>query len=264
MMVRIKLISSIILIFFSCLSYANRCEQNLNNLPSIGQFEEKIFSSGKSYRLYNKGTLQVNEQYQQMLHSSVEVIAENSPPFGHLRLRVGDQIYSMNYIQSTSQRLFRPNLNNVNEVVGFVYLVDPSEILKLQDEISRFFKSSQDYNVPGFDAFSPPLKIINEGNQLRYKSPSAEYANNELIRGEIIKDADEYFLTSPNYKIKVQKINNNEYEVPSFSCVSATTYWLKKFNIDIYSPWNLEAKEVKKLLLNPNRLTSEPDLIIHY
>jgi hypothetical protein len=255
----------LLLLFLSFSLYAQEnCSDLYKTFPKLNDLEHttQVFSSGKPYRYYrvSPDRLAGDENYDKFLKQTVEVLFEPSDPFGHLRLRVGKKQYSFNYIQSTSQGNFTPR--GGKDYFGFAYVVDPADIAKMEDEISRFYASSQAHNIPPFDAYSPPLKLTKEGGHWRYKSPSSKYSNNEYANGEIIKEGNQYYLKSPTYKMPVRKLAEEEYEVMSYSCVSSTAFWLEKFGIKLNR--NLEAKGVKSTLLDPGFGTSEPDLIFQY
>jgi hypothetical protein len=235
--------------------------QSFPKLESL-DYHIKSFPSGKTYRYYKIAPNQLNkdDNYQRFLQQTVEVLFEPSEPFGHLRLRVGHKQYSFNYIQSTSQGAFRPPSGR--DYYGFIYMVDSDQILKIEDEIGRFYSSSAQYNIPPFDAYSPPLKIRKDGGRWRYESPSESYANNGVAEGEITRENGKYFLKSSNFKMPIRKLGEEEFEVLSYSCVSSTSYWLEKFGLRL-NP-NLEAKGVKKTLLEPRWGASEPDMIFQY
>jgi hypothetical protein len=251
------------LIFSLQLCAQEFCSSLFDQLPILNNLnhQSRVFTNGKSYRLYEVSSSQLsNPEYNQMLKRSVEVLYEPSEPFGHLRLRVGERVYSFNNVQWTSQGNYIPR--GGKDRFGFVYMVDEQKIKNLEDEIIRFYKSSQDYNIPPFDAYSPPIKIKRSGNGWKYESPSPKFANNEYANGEVIQEGSEYFLKSPDFKMKVKKTGPDEYETLSFSCVSSTTHWLERFGINLNR--NLEAKGVKEVLLDPNHQTSSPHLIFRY
>jgi hypothetical protein len=259
-----KFVSLIIFLLFSFNLFAQQsCSHLFQAFPKLNNlhFEEKTFHSGKTYRHYKVDASELNDpEYKKFLNETVEVLYEPAEPFGHLRLRVGERQYSFNYIQSTSQNVYSPRSGA--DRYGFIYMVDPNKIKEMEDEIIKFYKSSMEHNIPPFDAFSPPLKVKRDGASWRYESPSTEYANNGIANGKIIQENGQYYLASPDIKLPVRKIGNDEYETLSYSCVSSTSYWLERFGLQLNR--NLEAKGVKKTLLDPRYGASEPDMIFQY
>jgi hypothetical protein len=239
------------------------CSSLFQSFPKLTQldYQEKAFRSGKPYRHYRVDASELDDpEYKKFLRETVEVLYEPSEPFGHLRLRVGERQYSFNYIESTSQNIYSPRSGT--DRYGFVYMVDPDKIKELEGEIISFYKSSMSHNIPPFDAYSPPLKIKKDGANWRYESPSDKYSNNGIAKGKIVEENGKYFLASPEFRLPVRKIGPDEYEGMSFSCVSSTTYWLDRFGLKLNR--DLEAKGVKKTLLDPYFGTSEPDMIFQY
>jgi len=258
-----KSIFFLLFVFSSFAFGQDNCSHLFQSFPKLTKldYQEKAFRSGKAYRHYQVDASELDgPEYKKFLKQTVEVLYEPSEPFGHLRLRVGERQYSFNYIQSTSQNVYSPRSGS--DRYGFIYQVDPEKIVELEGEIIRFYKSSMSHNIPPFDAYSPPLKIKKDGADWRYESPSEKYSNNEIAEGKIIEENGKFYLASPEFKLPVRKIGPDEYEGMSYSCVSSTTYWLERFGLKLNR--NLEAKGVKKTLLDPYFGTSEPDMIFQY
>jgi hypothetical protein len=254
---------ALLFLFSTAIFAQENCSHLFQSFPKLTQldYQEKAFRSGKAYRHYRVDASELDHpEYKKFLKQTVEVLYEPSEPFGHLRLRVGERQYSFNYIQSTSQNIYSPRSGT--DRFGFVYMVDPDKITEMEDQIISFYKSSMSHNIPPFDAYSPPLKIKRDGASWRYESPSEKYSNNGIANGKIIEENGKHYLASPEFKLPVRKIGPDEYEGMSYSCVSSTSYWLERFGLKLNR--NLEAKGVKKTLLDPYFGTSEPDMIFQY
>ncbi|MDA9793361.1 hypothetical protein N9B72_02130 [Bacteriovoracaceae bacterium] len=259
-----KLLVLFVLLTYSLAIAEPRCDAFLHSFPELKsiEFEEKMMQ-GKSYRLYknvSSGALKNSPDFEHFVRNSVEVMFEPAEPFGHIRLRVGEKVYSFNYIQSTSVGAFSPRAGNGH--YGFAYFVDANQIKQLESEMAQFYGHSSRYNFPPFDAYSPPLKIVKEGGDYKYISPSSEYANNSSVNADIIEQDGKYFLSQDDYKFPIKKTGDDTYEVQSYSCISSADYWTKRFGVNL-DP-RLSAKSLKETLLSDNHGLSKPDMIFEY
>lgn len=88
---------------------------------------------------------------------TAEIIFEPVEPFGHINLRVGKNVYSFNFIQSTSINDYTPRLKisenpEMSNTTGFIFHLGKEKIEAVEAEIKAFYKSSASHNVPPFDA----------------------------------------------------------------------------------------------------------------
>lgn len=233
-------------------------------LPNLTQLQSEIkqFPNGKKYTEYHASlaTLKNYADYEEYVAETAEIIFEPVEPFGHINLRVGKNIYSFNFIQSTSINHFYPGLkisNNpeMSDTTGFIFHLGSEKIEAVEAEIKAIYKSSASHNVPPFDAYGPLLKIHEKdgsyGKKLYFESQSPKYGNTNGINGKIIEENGDYFLDADN-GIKVPVIKKgDEYFTQSYSCASSAAHIMKKFfGIDL--SYNVGAKSIKQSLENGN------------
>lgn len=255
----------LLLLFIAQFSIANNeCQNALSRLPQInGATHETKSAYGKTYRIYEGVTasaLKTSDDYEHFIKNTIEVIFEPAEPFGHIRFRAGDQIYSFNYVRSTSMGGYSPRARKGH--FGFAYYVDSQKIAQLKDEMAQFYGHSRSFNFPPFDAYSPPLKIIKDGDRYRYVSPSPDHANNSAFNAQIINEDGAYYLSKDGYKFPVKKIGDDEFEIQSYSCISSTDYWARRFGVNLEPRYS--AKTLKDVLLDTNHGLSQPDIILKY
>lgn len=255
----------LLLLFLANFSIANNeCQQALSRLPVIdGVNYETKSAYGKTYRIYEGVTasaLKSSDDYEHFIKNTIEVIFEPVEPFGHIRFRVGDKIYSFNHVRYTSMGSYSPRVKNGH--IGFAYYVDTQKMAQLQDEMVLFYGHSQRYNFPPFDAYSPPLKIIKDGDRYRYVSPSPDNANNSSFNAQILNEDGAYYVSKDGYKFPVKKIGDDEFEIQSYSCISSTDYWARRFGVRLEPRYS--AKTLKDVLLESNHGLSQPDIIMKY
>ncbi len=237
---------------------------SIKPLPELTQLnpEMKQFPNGKKYTQYTANVNVMNKypDYEQFLKQTVEVIFEPVDPFGHINLRVGETVYSFNYIKSTSMNKFSPRMRKSSNAEmpssrGFVFQLDEEKILALKKEIENFYKSSASHNVPPFDAYSPLLKIVESngafGKSLKYETTSPKHGNTSELKGKIMQEGNLAFLDNENgIKLPLVK-KGNDYYVQSYSCSSSAEYILKNFfGIDISHAYS--AKSLNESLLKGN------------
>lgn len=240
------------------------CSNLFQALPNIesAQVIEKTLN-GKSYRIYENVSAQAlknSNEYNQFVDNTIEVMFEPAEPFGHIRLRAGKKVYSFNFIQSTSIGDYVPRAREGH--FGFAYYVDKSKLKDFEQEMIKFYESSRSYNFPPFDAYSPKLKIVREGSGLKYISPSPDYANNSYVQGEIFEEAGSYFIKNGDYKFPISKLDDETFEIQSYSCISSADFWTRKLGIQL-NP-NYAAKGLKDALLSEHHGLSQPDIILKY
>lgn len=173
-----------------------------------------------------------DESFKAYLENTVEIIYKDVAPFGHINLRVGDEIYSFDYVQRTSQNIF--DIERVSSgSVGFVFNSDKRVIDEMRSKIQRFYENSKKYNVPPFDAYAGNLEVVpgTFGKGLKYKSSAPKYGNNQAIDKEvklIDNDTGVYLLTPTGEKYPLIK-DGNKYFMESYSCSSASTCIMDNF-----------------------------------
>ena len=233
-------------------------------LPELTQLNPQVkqFSNGKKYIEYQANINVMNKypDYEEFLEQTAEIIFEPVEPFGHINLRIGKQIYSFNFIQSTSINKFSPRMKNssnpeMSGSMGYIFQLDKEKILAAQKEIEAFYRSSASNNIPPFDAYSPLLKIHEEdgafGKKLSFKSESPKFGNQNNIKGNILEENGKYFLDAGNgVKVAVIK-KGNEYFTQSYSCSSSAGHIMEKF-FGISLSYNGAAKSIKQSLDNGN------------
>jgi hypothetical protein len=258
-----KLVLFLLLFQFNLLADPN-CNHLISKLPEINgaSIVDKRVGT-KAYRIYEGVTAQAlknSDDYDQFVKNTVEVFFEPAEPFGHIRLRVGENVYSFNYIQSTSMSAYSPRAGNGH--FGFVYYVDPQKITQLKDEMAQFYGHSSSYNFPPFDAYSPPLKVVKDGDRWKYISPSDKYANNSAVNADIIEENGKHYFSKDGYKFPIKKLSDDTYEVQSYSCISSADYWTRRFGVELNPRYS--AKSLKEALLTENHGLTQPDIIMKY
>lgn len=233
-------------------------------LPELTQLESvvKKFSNGKKYTEYRASlaSLKNYADYDEYVEETAEIIFEPVEPFGHINLRVGKNLYSFNFIQSTSINNFSPRLKvsdnpEMSDTTGFVFHLGREKIEAVEAEIKAIYKSSASHNVPPFDAYGPLLKIHEKdgsfGKKLYFDSESPKYGNKNGINGKIVEEDGKYFLDAEN-GIKVPVIKKgDEYFTQSYTCASSAAHIMKKFfGIDL--SYSVGAKSIKQSLENGN------------
>lgn len=216
--------------------------QQVSGLPELTQLNPQIkkFANGKNYTQYTANINVMNKypDYDDFIKKTVEIIFEPVEPFGHINLRIGNTIYSFNYVQSTSINKFSPRIKkssseNMPSSTGFVFEVDPEQILKLKKDIDAVYTSSVSHNLPPFDAYSPLLKIVEEegflGKNLKFQSPSPNHGNDQGVKGQIVQEGSNFFLdTGAGMKVPLVK-QGHDFYVQSYSCSSSAEYVLANF-----------------------------------
>jgi hypothetical protein len=243
------------------IAFAQTCDGEFKNfLPSV-PLQQKFFSNGKAFKYIENPQAHLSgKEYEEFLDNSIEVLFEPSEPFGHIRFRAGKKQYSFNYIMSTSMGPYTPRIGEGR--MGYAFIVDGQLLKELDKEMENFYKFSSHHNFPPFDAYSPPLKIVKDGKNWRYKSPSKEYSNNEMIDGDIIFENGSYFVENSGYKFPVKKIGHETFEIQSYSCISSAAFWAKRFGVNL-NPW-VAAKDLNEMLKNPSGKLSSPHYIFKY
>ena len=233
-------------------------------LPELTQLQSKVkqFSNGKKYTEFKASlaTLKNYADYDEYVAETAEIIFEPIEPFGHINLRIGKNIYSFNFIQSTSINNYTPRFKasenpEMSNTTGFVFHLGSDKIEAVEAEIKAFYKSSASHNVPPFDAYGPLLKIHEKdgasGKQLYFSSDSPKFGNENRITGKIVEEDGHYFLDAENgVKAPVIK-KGEEYFTQSYTCASSAAHIMKKyFGVDI--SYNVGAKSIKQSLENGN------------
>ena len=245
--------------------FRTKKEQPKNGgIPELTQLSPEIkkFPNGKQYIEYTANINVMNKypDYDDFLKNTIEVLFEPSEPFGHIRLRIGETIYSFNNVKWTSINKFTPKMNksknpDIPSSTGFVFEADRQKMADTQKEIEAFYKSSVSHNIPPFDAFSPLLKIVESdgalGKKLKYESNSPKFGNTQELKGKII-ETDKQFLIDTENGIKLPLVKQgNDYYLQSYSCSTSAAYILKKY-FDITIGGAGAAKSVNKALLKGN------------
>ena len=207
--------------------------KTIDQIPEIRRLPKTHSPSGvKEYQIDTAGASEILEsgKYQQFLDETVEILYKDIPPFGHISLRIGDQFYSFNHVQRTSINQF--SLSRMGGQKGFVFQSKKEVIQEMREKVERFYKDSQKYNVPPFDAYAPQLEVkrLQDGS-LRYRSPSPNNANDRMIHRDVrlVDDKDQAFLVTPTggkYPVVKKK---KKYFTQSYSCSSATTCMMSNF-----------------------------------
>lgn len=246
-------------------------------LPELTQLapELKKFPNGKKYTQYvaNKNVMNKYPDYEDFKQQTVEVVFEPNEYFGHINLRVGETLYSFDFIKSVTVKKFNPVLmkssnHEMPGSTGFVFQVDKEQIKRLEKEIEAFYRSSVTHNVPPFDAYSPLLKIIETeeafGKSLKYESTSPKFGNSAELKGEIVQEGNSFFIdTGKGIKLPLSK-KGKDYYLQSYSCSSSAGYILKKF-FGIKVSYDYSAKSLVQSLLEGNINESiSPIAVIKY
>jgi hypothetical protein len=222
----------------------------------------KKFPNGKHYIEYTANINIMNKypEYEEFLKNTVEVIFEPSDPFGHIRLRVGENVYSFNNVKWTSINKYSPKMNqsrndDMPSSTGFIFQMDKEKIAATKNEIDAFYKSSVSHNVPPFDAYSPLLKIVESesmtGKKLKYETSSPKYGNNLELKGKIVESENITYLDTENgVKLPITKEGNDLF-LQSYSCSTSAAYILKHY-FGIAIGGSGAAKSVNKALLKGN------------
>jgi hypothetical protein len=230
----------------------------LPELPAL-KSEKLYFPNGKEYILYraNLNAMKDND-YDNFLNQTAEILFESIEPFGHIRLRLGKKVYSFSNIQFATINEFSPRIFNKSSkedmpsAQGFIFKIDKAKLENLQDEIDLFYKSSNSQNMPPFDAYSALIKVQEKPNgQVQYTSPSPKYANNGMAKATIVEEGGRYFLKASNdYKMPLIK-RSNEYFIQSYSCATSAAHILREhFGISV--SYSSGAKSIAQSLLNGN------------
>ncbi|MBI3551334.1 MAG: peptide deformylase [Elusimicrobia bacterium] len=233
----------------------------LDELP----FEGKTFPDGRKYTRYRmvKGLDARSQSYQKFVDSTLEVIYMSALPYGHINLRVGRRLYSLDYVEDAKLRDFNPARVGKGKT-GFVYAVDSARIEEIQGELEKLYRNSGANNVPPFDAESPLLDIVRKKDgTLKFRSPFIMFANNKPVHAEIVEQNGEAFLkTSDGFLYPVAK-KGEGYCTQSLACATSATYVMKKY-FEISIDFRHGAKDLRDDLAQGNPKGRAPDAIIDY
>lgn len=234
-------------------------------LPDLTQLKSEIktFPNGKKYIHYTADINIMNKypDYEEFLANTVEVIFEPVEPFGHMQLRIGDQIYAFNNVQWTAINKFAPRLKKSSNPEmpgssGFVFEVGKEKIDSVIKEVTSWYRSSANMNIPPFDAYSPLLKIeestgLMGGKSYKYVSDSPQFGNNNGLKGMVVEIDGKFILDAQN-GIKVPLVKKgDDFYTQSYSCSSSAQYVLHQyFGIDV--SYGGSAKSLHHSLSNGN------------
>lgn len=207
-------------------------------------------------------------EYNEFLENSVEVIYTPIEPYGHIRLRVGKELYSFETLQTTlNGKAFSPRIQNsksdkLSDSHGMAFYVGKEKIEEMKEKLREFYKNSAENNFPPFDAYGSKLELLDNGVERSFKSPSPAYGNNNKANGIVIKEGENYFLESPGgYRYQIEK-DGPRYYAQSYSCSSSATHVLQKF-FDIKATGGSSAALLIDRLIS-GRSVHKPDVIIKY
>lgn len=245
---------------------------NLQNLKNVNEavdkldITEKVFPSGVSYKeiKVTESLKPTNPNYQQFLRNSVEVLYFPAMPYGHINFRVGDRLYSFDYINKTKRADFKPTRGSGK--VGFAYSIPKEKIEKIQKELERFYSDSKEFNIAPFDAHSYKLKVKESGDgEVKFKSPGLLFANNKKANANIVEIEDGKFVleTPSGGRYPLEQKSNGEFCTQSLSCSTSAIYLLEK-HFGVKNEFNHGAKSLRDAMLKGNPKGTPPDLIIHY
>jgi hypothetical protein len=220
----------------ACFSVFDRFDdQAINSFFETAELQGAIRETSAGLKVIEltdglKRSLSENPSYLKMKENTVEIIYENIEPFGHINVRIGTEIYSFNYIESTSQYAFDVTRISSGKI-GYLFRSDKKVIDKMKDKIQKFYRNSQRHNVPPFDAYSGQLEIVKEGNKLRYKSTAPAHGNNNTISNEVklVDDTSGAYLMTPDGEKYSLLKSGDKYYTNSYSCSSATTCVMDQF-----------------------------------
>ncbi|MBI4062268.1 MAG: peptide deformylase [Elusimicrobia bacterium] len=234
-------------------------------LPDALPFQTNKFPNGREYlRSKMPRTLELRSPtYQAFINSTLEVIYQSAVPYGHISLRVGGRLYSLNYIESVTRTDFLPGRVGKGKT-GFVYTVDPAQISKIQDELEKLVKNSAENNVPAFDAHSLKLEVIRKSDgSLKYDSPYFLFANSRQVRARLSQEDGKSFLETPDgFRYPITEEAGKLY-TQSLACGTLATYVMKNyFGIDI--GFDHGAQSLRQELSRGNPDGRAPDAIIDY
>ncbi len=201
--------------------------------------------------------------YEQFLNQSVEVIFIPTAPFGHIAMRVGKKMYSLNFISSSTISEFSPRLGTEGKK-GIVFNLSPGAIKAAQDQIDKLYGHSATHNMPPFDAYSSMLEVLTQPDgTLKYKSPSPDYANNGRLQATIVDADGKSVLRTPDgYEYPLVK-RQGHYYVQSLSCATSCTLSLRNIlGLDV--GFNHGAESLRDELLNGNPGRTAPSAVIDY
>ncbi|MDC1175719.1 hypothetical protein OAT67_09990 [Bacteriovoracaceae bacterium] len=159
--------------------FANKLQSNIvtsvvEKIKALDRLEPKV----KSFNVGSKEFIELTAKtdimsnsvdYNEFLENTVEVVFTPIEPFGHIRLRIGKELYGFEFIKNTiSGKTFIPTIQNSNssDLInshGAAFVVGKNRIQELKKEIQNFYKSSSLNNFPPFDAYSSDLEIIENG-----------------------------------------------------------------------------------------------------
>jgi hypothetical protein len=229
----------------------------------------------KSVPVYNLKSdyIEIGAQYSKFLLNSIELIYSDEKPIGHIRLRIGDRIYSLGKYRIATRKQFEShNLDpGKNATTGYVWRVPFSHINKVIPEIEQLFNNTVNYNLFGFDRTSRILSVRELHDPSTYKG--LEYQRRHGLSLLFSKDIDLLtgFRVSENGEVFIETPDGNRIEaiederglcVQGFSCSTSATYILHKyFAIDL--PIQIGADSLNKLLAAPD-FDQPPDAIIRY
>ena len=242
--------------------YLERVDGPMNSLD----IETKTFPNGSSYKeiKINKSFKVSNPDYQDFLENSVEILYTPSIPYGHIYFRVGDRLYSFDYVKTTTRTDFMPTQGLGK--VGFAYSVPKEKIKMIKKDIEKFYSDSQEFNVAPFDAHSHKLKVkpIRDG-EVKFKSPGFLFSNNKRAQADIVELNDGSFVLETPSKMRypLERSSTGEFCTQSFSCSTSAVYLLEKY-FGIKNKFNHGAKSLRDTLLKGNPDGTTPNFVFQY
>ncbi len=258
-------------------------------LPEVEQSLKTYKTTGLPYIEYFYNPKAHNSLgAKEFINNTIEVVyTPHASRFGHIRVRVGNKLYGFENVRSTFMRdfdasvLFKP-VRQIKKVpgqgdgrkegnIGVVFALTP-EMKQVFNErlqqIQKFYKSSQDTNVPPFDSagVSNIKLIVGDNGQLTYKSPTSKsnFGNHGTINGKIINSGDgEVLLSESGYRHPIKLNEKGERIVTGYSCASSVYHVLGEI-MGMNVPNMAYATGFKTFLKNGNEGGTSPVAVIHY
>lgn len=229
-----KILAFAFLLLLSPLAQAEEACEAVGALPSSPVSIETLKKAYESHldekRQITLENLRALPEYEDILKNSVEVIYVDTIATGHVVLRVGKKMFSVNGIASASIYDYKPSVSSGR--IGSLFFVPEEKINAVVDQITQIYQSLYHYSMPPFSVYGGWL-------ELQASAPGAPVAikgSPLRVQGVFKKDSENMWVESPNgTKVPAIEEDGGLY-LQSFSCSTSAGQMLRQFfNINVPS-----------------------------
>ena len=212
-------------------SFKSRSFALAPQLPDDHTPELKRFFDELNTRIAGKfiaaAELQSIHNYPELIKNTIEVIySANSGTWGHVRLRIGEKVYSFDGPRQTSISKFDPTKVKPDSI-STLFLVGESSIKSTEFDIAQFYIGSEKYNVPPFDAYGSRIRIVKDksGDGLHFETLTKELGAAPQFTAE--KVYQRYLKTPDGRLTPLGGVDSSE--IIGYSCSTSAAYILNQY-----------------------------------